>query len=51
MPSTAPITKVDKCRKLGANVILHGNHIGDAKLYAQNEYPNLKYINGMYFET
>ena len=46
MPATAPLTKVEKCRKLGANVILHGQHIGEAKEFAQNEYPNKKYING-----
>ena len=46
MPTTAPLTKVDKCRKLGANVILHGMHIGEAKEFAQTEYPQKKYING-----
>lgn len=46
MPTTAPITKVDKCRKFGANVVLHGMHIGEAKEYAQREMPDLKYING-----
>jgi threonine synthase len=46
MPTTAPLAKVDKCRKFGANVILHGEHIGEAKQYAQKEYPDLKYING-----
>jgi hypothetical protein len=28
MPSAAPLTKVQKCRKYGATVILHGEHIG-----------------------
>ena len=46
MPTTAPLAKVDKCRKFGANVILHGEHIGEAKQFAQKEYPTLKYING-----
>mmetsp|Transcript_32772 Transcript_32772/g.44931 ORF Transcript_32772/g.44931 Transcript_32772/m.44931 type:complete len:351 (+) Transcript_32772:212-1264(+) len=46
MPTTAPLAKVDKCRKFGANVILHGEHIGEAKQFAQKEYPALKYING-----
>lgn len=46
MPTVAPITKVDKCRKFGANVILHGAHIGEAKEYAQREHADLKYING-----
>jgi threonine dehydratase len=46
MPVNAPLTKVQKCRKFGADVILHGNHIGEAKKYAQHEYPQMKYING-----
>ena len=46
MPTTAPLKKVDNCRKFGANVILHGNHIGDAKEYALKELSTLKYING-----
>lgn len=46
MPLTAPITKVDKCRKFGANVILTGLHIGEAKETAQRESAHLKYING-----
>lgn len=45
-PTTAPLAKVDKCRKFGANVILHGEHIGEAKQFAQKEYPDKKYING-----
>jgi threonine dehydratase len=46
MPHSAPMAKVDKCRKFGANVILHGEHIGEAKEYAMLEYGDLKYING-----
>lgn len=46
MPAFAPMAKVDKCRKFGANVILHGEHIGAAKAYAQKEFAHLKYING-----
>ncbi|KAJ1406240.1 tryptophan synthase beta subunit-like PLP-dependent enzyme [Ochromonadaceae sp. CCMP2298] len=46
MPTSAPMAKVDKCRKFGANVILHGEHIGEAKTYAQETYPDVKYING-----
>jgi threonine dehydratase len=37
---------VEKCRKFGATVLLHGEHIGEAKEYAQREYAQLKYING-----
>lgn len=48
MPTVAPITKVDKCRKFGANVIIHGDHIGEAKEYALSnpEFKDLTYING-----
>uniref|UniRef100_A0A7S2UXC5 Serine racemase n=1 Tax=Fibrocapsa japonica TaxID=94617 RepID=A0A7S2UXC5_9STRA len=48
MPTVAPITKVEKCRKLGANVVIHGPHIGAAMEYAKTnpEYKELKYING-----
>ena len=46
MPTTAPLTKVSLCRKIGATVILHGQHIGEAKEYAMKNHPNLKYING-----
>lgn len=46
MPCSAPMAKVEKCRTFGANVILKGEHIGEAKEYAQNTYPTMKYING-----
>eukprot|EP00428_Durinskia_dybowskii_P063089 CAMPEP_0170387038 /NCGR_PEP_ID=MMETSP0117_2-20130122/17352_1 /TAXON_ID=400756 /ORGANISM="Durinskia baltica, Strain CSIRO CS-38" /LENGTH=394 /DNA_ID=CAMNT_0010642895 /DNA_START=234 /DNA_END=1418 /DNA_ORIENTATION=- len=46
MPSSAPMAKVDKCRKFGANVVLYGEHIGEAREYAMREYDSLKYING-----
>ena len=46
MPTSAPMAKVDKCRKFGANVILKGDHIGEAKEYAMKEFADLKYING-----
>ncbi len=46
MPKSAPMTKVEKCRKFGAHVILHGDHIGEAKEFAQSEYGHLRYING-----
>jgi threonine dehydratase len=46
MPTNAPLAKVDKCRKFQANVIMHGEHIGEAKEFAQSQYPQLKYING-----
>jgi threonine dehydratase len=40
------MTKVDKCRKFGANVIQHGAHIGEAREFAIANHPDLKYING-----
>jgi threonine dehydratase len=46
MPLAAPMAKVDKCRKFGAKVILHGEHIGEAKLFAEKTFGDLKYING-----
>jgi threonine dehydratase len=46
MPVVAPITKVDKCRKFGANVVIEGQHIGEAKVWAQETHPEMKYING-----
>lgn len=46
MPTSAPMTKIEKCRKFKANVILQGEHIGEAKEYAQTNFPHLKYING-----
>lgn len=46
MPTSAPMAKVDKCKKFGATVIMHGEHIGEAKEYAQKTYPEKKYING-----
>ena len=30
MPVGAPLTKVERCRELGAEVVLHGEHVGDA---------------------
>lgn len=50
MPSIAPLTKITKCKKLGARVILEGDTIADAAAYARANYVDsgekLKYING-----
>ncbi len=48
MPKTAPLTKITNCRHLGANVLLEGANIEEArqsalKLVAEK---GLKYING-----
>ena len=48
MPVIAPITKVQNCRDLGATVISHGAHIGEAREMAAKlgEDRGLAYING-----
>jgi threonine dehydratase len=46
MPTTAPMTKIAKCKKFGANVILHGEHIGEAMAHAKSNFGHFKYING-----
>eukprot|EP00522_Entomoneis_paludosa_P011290 CAMPEP_0172447606 /NCGR_PEP_ID=MMETSP1065-20121228/6884_1 /TAXON_ID=265537 /ORGANISM="Amphiprora paludosa, Strain CCMP125" /LENGTH=444 /DNA_ID=CAMNT_0013198953 /DNA_START=51 /DNA_END=1382 /DNA_ORIENTATION=- len=48
MPTVAPLAKVDKCRKFGARVIIHGQHIGEAKEFAESlvETEGLDYVNG-----
>ena len=48
MPTVAPLAKVDKCRALGANVIVHGAHIGEAKEHAMSgaAFGEMTYING-----
>eukprot|EP00049_Salpingoeca_infusionum_P025622 m.20773 g.20773 ORF g.20773 m.20773 type:complete len:445 (-) comp8200_c1_seq1:451-1785(-) len=48
MPTVAPLTKVENCRHFGANVLIHGAHIGEAmkrakEIAAEQE---LQYING-----
>eukprot|EP00752_Nemacystus_decipiens_P013950 g12386.t1 len=48
MPNFAPIVKVRNCQNYGAEVILHGDHIGDCRKYANQlvEGQDLVYING-----
>lgn len=48
MPVVAPLAKVDKCKTFGANVIIEGAHIGEAKLYAEGlvDKDSLTYVNG-----
>lgn len=48
MPTFAPIIKVANCRGFGANVLLHGDHLGDAKDHAMSlvDECGLTYING-----
>jgi threonine dehydratase len=48
MPRIAPITKIQNCRELNANVIIHGSHIGEAREKAMTlaAEARLTYING-----
>jgi threonine dehydratase len=44
MPMIAPLTKVEKCRKFGANVVLEGAHIGESREFAKKNFPDLPYM-------
>lgn len=48
MPVVAPIMKVSNCRKFGANVIIHGANIGEARERALEigKEKGFQYING-----
>ena len=48
MPVYAPMIKVQNCRGFGANIILHGEHIGQCKEHAEElvQSQGLTYING-----
>ena len=48
MPNVAPLTKVSRCREYGAEVVMHGAHIGEARERALEigAEQQLQYING-----
>lgn len=48
MPIVAPITKVENCRKFGANVVVQGEHLLESRTVAAKleEEDNMLYING-----
>ena len=48
MPRFAPIIKVENCRRFGADIVLHGEHIGECKEHATAlaQERGLSYING-----
>ena len=48
MPRYAPLTKVSNCRRLGANVVLHGTDLTEARAQADKiaSGKKLTYING-----
>lgn len=49
MPNVAPIMKIEKCRSYGANVIIHGHDMKEAKYHAMTlaKEKSLIYINGL----
>lgn len=48
MPRIAPLTKVQNCRDIGANVMLEGDHLGESREVAMKlaEEQGLAYVNG-----
>jgi hypothetical protein len=48
MPVTAPIMKVENCKKMGAKVVIYGSNFGEAKKRALQIGHNKKmlYVNG-----
>ncbi|KAJ0173574.1 hypothetical protein K1T71_010723 [Dendrolimus kikuchii] len=48
MPNVAPIMKIQKCQSYGANVIVHGHDMKEAKYHAMTlaKEKDLTYING-----
>ena len=48
MPVTAPIMKVENCKKLGARVVIYGDNFGEAKKRALQiaDRKKMLYVNG-----
>ncbi|XP_022116547.1 L-threonine ammonia-lyase-like [Pieris rapae] len=48
MPIQAPITKISKCEKFGAKLLLHGNNIAEAKRFGMGiaKEKKMRYVNG-----
>ncbi|CAB3245694.1 unnamed protein product [Arctia plantaginis] len=48
MPVFAPVTKVNKCEKLGAKLVMHGKNMAEAKHHAMvlAKEKNMLYVNG-----
>jgi threonine dehydratase len=48
MPVTAPIMKVENCKKLGATVVTYGDNFGEAKKRALQiaDRKKMMYVNG-----
>ncbi|XP_071748628.1 L-threonine ammonia-lyase isoform X2 [Lepeophtheirus salmonis] len=48
MPQVAPIMKVENCKKYGANIMMHGQNIGEARVLALkiSKERGMLYVNG-----
>ena len=48
MPVVAPIMKVENCKRYGANVVIHGADIGEARVLALKigRKKGMQYVNG-----
>jgi threonine dehydratase len=48
MPRIAPLTKIQNCFDFGADVILEGEHLGEARTFAEQlaRDTGMRYING-----
>eukprot|EP00904_Undaria_pinnatifida_P008315 jgi/Undpi1/4613/HiC_scaffold_18.g07967.m1 len=48
MPTIAPLTKVNKCKSFGVNVVQFGEHILEAKDHATSapQFKGMRYVNG-----
>lgn len=47
MPIGAPMTKVNRCKEMGARVVQYGTNFGEAKLHAMTseDYEGIPYID------
>ena len=46
MPTIAPLAKQEKCRALGAHVVLAGDHLAEARAVADRDFAHKTYVNG-----
>ncbi len=48
MPVTAPIMKIENCKRYGATVVIHGAHMGEARMHGLKlaKEKGMLYVNG-----
>lgn len=48
MPVVAPIMKIENCKRYGANVVIHGDNVGECREHALRiaAAEDLMYVNG-----